>query len=276
MKIAIPSYKRYETIQKKTLRVLQEYNFDPSMIEIFVNDQEPGEYDRYKEALSKNEFAKNIPIIKGVPTIGEQRNFIERYYPEGIKLMMLDDDVEEVQRRESEKKLVRVEDLKEVFNTGFDEMEKAGARCWGIYAASNPYFMKERVQTKLCYIIASMFGQITDHDPALKRVTNHGEDYEYSLRQYTKHGVVARLDWITVKSKYYGEEGGLQTVRTEQYIHDSISKIAEMFPDLCTMYIRKTTGHAELKLRDSSGGKYDKQSASLESYASIVKIIQLY
>ena len=204
MKIAIPSYKRYETIQKKTLRVLQEYNFDPSMIEIFVNDQEPGEYDRYKEALSKNEFAKHIPIIAGVPTIGEQRNFIERYYPEGIKLMMLDDDI--------------------------------------------------------------MFGQITDHDPALKRVTNHGEDYEYSLRQYTKHGVVARLDWITVKSKYYGEEGGLQTVRTEQYIHDSISKIAEMFPDLCTMYIRKTTGHAELKLRDTSGGKYDKQSASLESF----------
>ena len=124
MKIAIPSYKRYETIQKKTLRVLQEYNFDPSMIEIFVNDQEPGEYDRYKEALSKNEFAKHIPIIAGVPTIGEQRNFIERYYPEGIKLMMLDDDIEEVQRRESEKKLVRVEDLKEVFHTGFDEMEK--------------------------------------------------------------------------------------------------------------------------------------------------------
>ena len=258
-KIAIPSYKRTETIQKKTLRVLEEYNVDPAKIEIFVNDQEPGEYDRYATALANHSYAKNIPIIAGVPTIGHQRNFIEKYYPEGTKLVMMDDDVEEVQKKISEQKLGRVDNIEQdVFAKGFDEMEKAGAKCWGIYAASNAYFMKERVQTKLCYIIASMFGQVVDHDPNLRRVTNHGEDYEYSLRQYVKHGVLARLDWITVKSKYYGEEGGLQTIRTEQYIHDSISKIAELFPDLCTMYIRKTTGHAELKLRDSTKGKYEK------------------
>ena len=31
-KIAIPSYKRPETIKKKTLRVLREYNIDPEKI----------------------------------------------------------------------------------------------------------------------------------------------------------------------------------------------------------------------------------------------------
>jgi len=265
--IAIPSYKRTETIQKKTLRVLEEYKVDPTKINIFVNDQEAGEFDKYSEALSKNDYAKGIQIIKGVPTIGHQRNFIEQYYPEGTHLVMMDDDVEEVQKKISEQKLGRVDDLeKDVFTEGFQHCENTGAKVWGIYAASNAYFMKERVQTKLCYIIASMFGQIVDHDESLKRVTNHGEDYEYSLRQYVKHGVLARLDWITVKSKYYGEEGGLQTIRTEQYIHDSITQIANLFPDLCTMYIRKTTGHAELRLRDTSGGKYDQQSASLASF----------
>jgi hypothetical protein len=64
--------------------------------------------------------------------------------------------------------------------------------------------------------------------------------------------VVVRLDDITVKSNYYKEEGGLQEIRTEQYIHDSIKKIASMFPQYCKMYIRKTTGHAELRLGDQS------------------------
>jgi len=112
--------------------------------------------------------------------------------------------------------------------------------------------MKERVYTKLCYIIASMFGVIVEHHDDLARVTNHGEDYEYSIRQYIRNGAVVRFDDYTVKSNYYKEDGGLQTIRTKEYVHESISKIAEMFPDYCTMYIRETTGMAELRLKDNS------------------------
>jgi len=86
------------------------------------------------------------------------------------------------------------------------------------------------------------------------------------MRQYRKHGVVIRLDDITVKSNYYKEEGGLQTFRTEENIRKSIEWIAEEFNELCTMYIRKSTGHAELKLRDSTGGKYAKYEKSLENF----------
>ena len=38
---------------------------------------------------------------------------------------------------------------------------------------------------------------------------------------------------------------------TKEYVHASISKIAEMYPNLCTMYIRETTGMAELRLKDT-------------------------
>ena len=167
--------------------------------------------------------------------------------------MMFDDDVEEVQKKISEQKLGRVDDLqKEIILRGFEECEKVGAKTFGIYAAANAYFMKERVYTKLCYIIASMFGVIVEHHDDLARVTNHGEDYEYSIRQYIRNGAVVRFDDYTVKSNYYKEDGGLQTIRTKEYVHESISKIAEMFPDYCTMYIRETTGMAELRLKDNS------------------------
>lgn len=245
--ISIPSYKRPETIKKKTLKVLESYNIDPSRITIFVADEQ--ELSIYQKSLENTPY-KNIVV--GVHTIGAQRNFIERYYPEGTKLVMFDDDVEEIQQKISEQKLGRLENLeKDFILRGFEECEKVGAKTFGIYAASNAYFMKDRVYTKLCYIIASMFGVIVEHSKDLERITNHGEDYEYSIRQYLRNGAVVRFDNYTVKSNYYKEEGGLQTIRTKEYVHDSIKKIADMFPDLCTMYIRETTGHAELRLRDT-------------------------
>jgi len=253
--IAIPSYKRPETIKKKTLKVLESYNIDPNRITVFVANEE--EYDAYSKSLATTPIKR---IVIGVPTIGAQRNFIEKFYPEGTRLMMFDDDIEEVQKKISEQKLGRVDNLEEeVILKGFSECEKVGAKTFGIYAASNAYFMKDRIYTELCYIIASMFGVIVEHSDDLARVTNHGEDYEYSIRQYIKNGAVVRLDNYTVKSNYYKEDGGLQTIRTKEYVHESIKKIAEMYPDFCTMYIRETTGMAELRLKDT---RYD--GATLE------------
>jgi len=257
-KIAIPSYKRPETIKKKTLKVLEGHNIPPEKINIFVANEE--EFEIYSKSLKDTPHNK---IVLGVPTIGAQRNFIERWYPEGTKLMMFDDDVEEVQRKISEQKLGPIDDLyEEIIKRGFDECENIGSKTFGIYAASNAYFMKDRVYTKLCYIIASMFGVVVEHHDDLQRVTNHGEDYEYSIRQYIRNGVLCRFDNYTVKSNYYKEDGGLQTIRTKEYVHESISKIAEMFPEYCTMYIRETTGNAELRLKDTR----KEAGASIESF----------
>jgi hypothetical protein len=267
--ICIPSYKRHDTVMRKTLAVLESYNVDPARIKVFVNAEEEGEYENYTRTLATTEYTKNIEVVKGVPTIGKQRNFIEKWYPEGTYVMSFDDDIEEVQVKDGEQNLLRVEDFeRDVVLRGFQACEDNNAKTFGIYAASNAYFMKHRTYTKLCYIIASMYGFIADPDPSLDRVTNHGEDYEYSMRQYRKHGVVVRLDDITVKSNYYKEEGGLQTFRTAENIKESIEWIANEFDDLCSMYIRKSTGHAELKLRDKSGGKYTKVENSLEDLFS--------
>jgi len=250
--IVIPSYKRHDTIQNKTLKFLEGHGIDPSLIKIFVNDEDPDEYDNYKSALSTNEYAKDIEIVKGVATLGLQRNFIERYYAEGTNLMMFDDDIEQVLTKLDDK-LVTVSDLEQdVILRGFKACYKHKAKLFGIYAASNPFFMKHRTYTKLSYIVGCMFGVVVEHDDFLERETNHGEDYEYCLRQYHKNKVVIRLDDITAKTVYYHEAGGLQEVRTEQYIYDSIKKIASTFPQYCKMYIRKTTGHAELRLNDQS------------------------
>lgn len=242
-KIAIPSYKRPETIKNKTLKLLNSYNIEKNKITIFVANEK-------EEKIYTETLGTEYKIVVGVPTIGKQRNFIEKYYKEGTKLMMFDDDIDAVMRKKITK-LVEVDDLeKEVIYKGFECCEKTKAKTFGIYAAGNPYFMKHRIYTKLCYIIASMFGVVVEHDSFLKRVTNHGEDYEYSIRQYIKNKMLIRLDYITVKSNYYKEAGGLQTIRTPEYVYNSIYQIQSMFPQYCKMYIRQSTGNAELRLKD--------------------------
>lgn len=253
--IAIPSYKRPETIKQKTLKVLEKYSIDKNKITIFVANKE--EYIEYFESLGSN-----YRIVIGVHTIGKQRNFIEKYYKEGTKLVMFDDDIDGVFRKKDDD-LVELENLEtEFIIKGFEECLKSNSKVFGMYAAANAYFMKERVYNKLCYIIASMFGVIVEHDDFLERVTNHGEDYEYSIRQYIKNKSLVRLDYITAKSNYYKEPGGLQTFRTKENIYNSIKWIEDNFSDYCTMYIRKSTGNAELRLKDKTL-KIDKNQQQL-------------
>ena len=73
--------------------------------------------------------------------------------------------------------------------------------------------------------------------------------------KYIKNGILIRFDDITIKSKFFREEGWLQTIRTKEYIYKSIKKIQDTFPEYCKMYIRKSSGNAELRLRDNSGNK---------------------
>ena len=71
-----------------------------------------------------------------------------------------------------------------------------------------------------------------------------------SWQKYIKNKSLVRFDYITFKSKYYKENGGLQTIRTPEYVYNSIYQIQSMFPQYCKMYIRQSTGNAELRLKD--------------------------
>jgi cellulose synthase/poly-beta-1,6-N-acetylglucosamine synthase-like glycosyltransferase len=62
--IAIPSYKRVETLKEKTLATLAKYKISASKIYIFVANKE--EEAAYKAGLEPDTYAK---IVVGVPKI---------------------------------------------------------------------------------------------------------------------------------------------------------------------------------------------------------------
>lgn len=245
--IAIPSYKRANTVKEKTLALLTKHNINPDRVTIFVaNDQE---HQVYSETLKDTPYNK---IVIGEVGMGAIRRFIQKHYPEGTYVMNFDDDLQECFVKIDDKTMVPVGNLEQdVIIRGFKACEEHDAKLFGIYAAANPMFMKNRIAVGLYYCIGSCWGLVTRHDNDLSVQLDDKEDFERSLQHYVKDGKVVRLDDITVKSKYYTEDGGMQVTRTNDRILKSAENLVERFPGLCTMYIRETTGHAELRLRDT-------------------------
>ena len=58
----------------------------------------------------------------------------------------------------------------------------------------------------------------------------------------------------------------MQVERTPERIHKSAEILAARYPNLCSMYIRKTTGHAELRLRDTTGVSATTDGNTLEGF----------
>ena len=261
-KIAIPSYKRSNTLKEKTVGLLEKYNIPSENVTIFVANEE--EKIAYTESLKDSPY-KNIVV--GVVGMGAIRNFIRDYYDEGDFIVNLDDDLSSFKKKnpENEKKMIDVDNpVTEIFLPMYELMMENENRLCGVYAASNAFFMNYKPKVGLYYCVGACWGNINSHDESLYVQLDDKEDFERTLQHYVKDGSVCRLDNITVISKYYTEDGGMQVERTIERIDKSADILVKRYPDLCSKYIRETTGHAELRLKDRSQGKYSKNNVNLE------------
>lgn len=246
--IAIPSYKRQITLKNKTLKFLEEQNIQKKKIFIFVgNKNEEIEYTKILPEYKKQ-------IIVGEVGMSNIRNFISNYFKEGQKIFNIDDDItsfEKLVEIDGKKKLQRFigNDLDNFIKKGFSECLKTNLTLFGIYPASNPFFMKDRITYDLRYIIGSCWGSINSRK--IKVSMHDKEDFERTLKYYIKDGGVIRFENTTVMSGYYKEKGGMQETRTKQRVLESAEKLVEMYPKLCKLYLGKKSGYAEVKLKDA-------------------------
>lgn len=201
--IAIPSYRRSQLIQQKTLKLLNKYSIDKSIIYIFVADEE--EHEIYKLALP------DYNIVVGKLGIANQRNFIRNYFKPGDKVLSIDDDVEHILELNKDKKLIEIPDLDLFINYAFEECVDQSIFLWGIYPVNNPYFMKSRdkFNHKLSFIIGTFFGQIIRHTDDLNLNLSEKEDIENSILHFKKDKQLLRFEHRTIKTKFYNKIGGL-------------------------------------------------------------------
>lgn len=243
--VVIPSYKRAETLRDKTLTVLKHYKIPSNKIHVFVANKE--EEVIYRKTLEAGTYGK---LIVGKPGLAKVRNFISDYFPVGKKLVNMDDDItgfleySEIAKRNE----VPLKSLQGVFRRGFDECKKHGCRLWGVYPVANGFFMKPKVSTDLRYIIGCCWGCINPGSKAVDIVLDDKEDYLRSILYYKLDGCVVRMNFVSPKTNYYKEPGGMQEERTMERIEKSARYIAKKYPEYATYYDKKKSGYPELKL----------------------------
>ena len=243
-RIAIPSYKRSHLINDKTLKMLIDDNkIDPTLIDIFVANEE--ERELYLKDVPRERFGN---IIVGVPCIGKQRNFIHYFYPEGQKILQVDDDILGMQVRVNSKKLMKMDDLNIFITEMFNVCEMNGCKIWGVYPVDNPYFMSNKITFDLKYIAAGFMGIINEQDKDLLVELEDKEDFERSIKYFIKYKKVMRVEYVTMNTLYYKTEGGLQATRTLERIKMSAEYLARKYPQFCKMNTGKKGGFPEVRL----------------------------
>lgn len=252
--IAIPSYKRPETLRDKTLMVLQKYRIPPSAITIFVANKE--EEDIYKKTLKKGTYNK---LVVGVVGMGDIRNFISHYYPIGTKIVNIDDDIKGFLEYDAHaaRKERPLRSLLAVMKRGFEECEKHEARLWGVYPVANGFFMKPKISTDLRYIIGSFWGCINPGTKEIKITLDDKEDYQRSILYYEADEAVIRLNMVAPITAYYKEPGGMQEERTKARVEKSARWLVKTYPEFAKLHATKKSGFMEVRLRDKRPSETD-------------------
>jgi hypothetical protein len=261
--IAIPSYKRAELCNNKTLKMLKDNNILPirghpadpdpdpdhkrNCIIVFVANED--EYTEYETKLNKSLYNE---IIIGVKGLVQQRQFIMNHYPINKNIVFFDDDIESVDLSLG----TTSGELDLFLKFAFEKTKELGGYIWGVYPVFNPFFRKQREEISTClnYIVGGFYGIInrTENNNLSLTLTlenSQKEDVERSIRYFIKDGIVVRFNKIGFITKYYGKSGGLGTFKDRLVPMANASQLLKnTFPEYGNVFIRKN-GMTEFKLK---------------------------
>lgn len=237
--VAIPTYNRYNILKDNTIKLLKQYKFNiKDLVYIFVADKE--EEEKYKKVLEPNDYFKIIIGEKGMKNI---RNFICNYFDLNTNIFFMDDDLKDIMIGYKNNNL-EVTNLEQIIYNGFKECKQQEFNLFGFYPVYNKYFMKNKITYDLRYIIGSAYGLI---NKKLLVNTDDKEDVERTIQYYLRDGGVIRYNYISFKTNYYTNKGGMQKERTLKTIQEGAEYINQQYPEL-TEIIEKKNGRYEIKL----------------------------
>lgn len=249
--ICIPSYKRAQLCNDKTLECLRANNIPRSAIHVFVADAK--EYEEYARVLAKDKYAK---LVVGVKGLVQQRQFIMEQFPDGTPIVFFDDDVSRIDFSMS----ARFEhaSLHQFLVEAFKECKKHGAYIFGVYPVYNPFFRKGREEVSSClnYIVGAFYGIINRprlEDIKLRLTVKDGqkEDVERSLKYFLHDGIVLRFNKIGFVTKYYNKSGGLGTFEERlEPMRKAAMVLSQHYPEYGTI-VTKKNGMTEFRLKKS-------------------------
>jgi len=236
--IAIPSKGRPGLLLKKTYaKIIERYNLDYKKIHIFVSSKE--DLEDYSKVMPKRKYHK---VVLGPKGLTETFNYINEYFPEGQKILLLQDDVTAFYELNKKKKISHIKQLKPLIDRVFRGLDKTGLSLAGFYPVANETWMDKAkaVSVKLCFIFDPVRCYINRKEVKLttrfngKRSTK--QDVENSILNYILDGGVLRFNKYSFETQYSpsGIEGGFgqRTYKEELNVAKGIIELYPMFSDL--------------------------------------------
>lgn len=238
--IAIPSYQRPEAIQKKTLATLARAGINIGAVDVWVANST--EADAYQGA------GVEANTLVGAPGIKNARNAMVNHYVAGQRIVYLDDDIEEIIVRVSEKIAHPITSFdEEVLQPAWEACERSGAKLWGVYPVPNPFFMKEEMTFDLRFCCGALHGTINDR-AVMGVELEEKEDFERTIKSFISTGAVVRLNHISYKQKPYKNAGGCQDPERANRSARAAAELARRFPGYVSPAQAKN-GHAQVRLK---------------------------
>jgi len=209
--ICIPSYKRAQLCNDKTLSTLHNHNINSNKIYIYVANKE--EYDLYKNVVNSNLYNK---IIIGRKGLVQQRQFIMNQWSENTYIVFFDDDIQNIDLSLSP--VFKNHSLDYFIKNAFKKCQELRSYIWGVYPVYNPFFRKPKKEysTNLNYIVGAFYGiinrpNLNSIQLTITKENGQKEDVERTLKYFINDGIILRFNKIGFETKYYGKEGGLGT-----------------------------------------------------------------
>jgi len=257
--VCIPSYKRAETCNEKTLKMLQDNNIPVKNIYVYVANKT--EFDEYKKVLDPKLYKH---LVIGKKGLVPQRQFIMNQWKEGQPIVFFDDDVESIDLSLS---MFKNKPLSHFFKHAFNECKKQQSYIWGVYPVFNPFFRKPRKEMigHLTYIVGAFYGilnrpNLNSIKLTITKENGQKEDVERTLKYFIEDGIVLRFNKVGFITKYYGKSGGLGTFEARlKPMLEASDKLKKMYPEYGDISTKKT-GMTEFKLKKIPS-KYENQES---------------
>lgn len=229
--ICVPSYQRARLCNDLTLAMLAHCGVEPARIHVYVASE--AEREVYEATLDRRRYCALVVAVPGILAV---REFIINAWPEGTRIVSIDDDIRRVVFRTD-----RFADMHAFFTEAFAECDRRGAFIWGVHPiGTNAKFMLAgpEVTTDARYIVGCFYGFVNRRLPALRwdiarEFGGAKDDVELSLLYYLHDGAVVRFNRVGVDTRYFRPSGGQGGVDSRREAHEGAARrLAARYPHL--------------------------------------------
>lgn len=230
MVIAIASHKRADQLQNKTLALLKKHKFNMKDVYVFAS---PASLKEYRPIAKKWGFT----IAPGGKIIEARRNIIS-YFPNGTKIVEMDDDIEDIVTTKKGQTNKSVKNLKKLFEESFKLVAKNGL--WGFNANTNNFFAQGVDKFGLYSLINSCLGYYNNKD--IKLTLSEKEDFQRCILFYKKCRPILKRTGYGIKTNYWTNKGGIQELygfeKRKRVQKKAAETIMKKYPGVCFMKVR--------------------------------------